>query len=45
MIVDGNEDYVTKSKLTVTVKALSKNNDRSRIAAKQTKRLRDTETG
>ena len=36
---------LTKLKLTITVKTLSKCNDRSRVAAKQTNRLRDTETG
>ena len=35
-MIDENEDYVTKSKLTITVKTLSKYNDRNRVAAKQT---------
>ena len=42
MIVDDN--YVTKSNLTITVKTLTKYNDRSKVAAKQTNRLRDKET-
>ena len=43
MMIDDNEDYVTKSKLTITVKKLSKYNDRSRVAAKQKKQT-DSET-
>ena len=39
-----NNGCVTKSKLTITVKTLTKYNDRSMVAAKQTNRLRDTET-
>ena len=35
--IDENEDYVTRSKLTIIVKTLSKYNDWSRVAAKQTK--------
>ena len=42
-MIDENEDYVTKPKLEITVKAFTKYNDRSRIAAKQINRLRDTE--
>ena len=42
------DNYVTKSNLTITVKTLTKYNDRSRVAAKQTNkqtnRLRDKET-
>ena len=34
-MIDGNEDCVTKSKLSITVKKLSKYNDSSRVAAKQ----------
>ena len=49
VVIDNNEDYVTKSKLTIAVKALAKYNDKSRVAVKQTNkqtnRLRDTETG
>ena len=44
-MIDENEDYVTKSKLTITVKRLSKYNGRNRVAAKQTNRFRDTDTG
>ena len=44
-MTDENEDCVTKSKLTITVKTFNKYNDRSRLAAKQTNRLRDRETG
>ena len=35
-MIDENEDYVTKSKLKIKVKAFSKHNDRNRVAAKQT---------
>ena len=34
-----------KIKLTTTIKTFTKYNDTSRVAAKQTNRLRDTETG
>ena len=48
-MINENDDYVTTSKLTITVKTLSKYNDRSTVAAKQTNkqtnRFRDTETG
>ena len=40
-MIDGNEDCVTKLKLT----KLSKYNDRSRVTAKQTNRFRNTEAG
>ena len=44
-MIDKNNDYVTKSKLTRTVKILSTYIGRSRVAAKQKNRLReDTET-
>ena len=33
--IDENEDYVTRSKLTIIVKTLSKYNDWSRVAVKQ----------
>ena len=36
VMIDNNEDYVTKSKLTIAVKALAKYNDKSRVAVKQT---------
>ena len=42
-MIDENKGYVAKSKLTITVKTLGKYNDRSRVAAKQTNRLRNTE--
>ena len=49
MVIDDNKDYVTKSKLKTTVNTLSKYNDRSKVASKQTNkqtnRLRDKETG
>ena len=35
-MIDENEDYVTKPKLTITVKTFSKYTDRKRVAAKQT---------
>ena len=35
-MIDENNNCVTKSKLTVTVKLFSKYNERSRLAAKQT---------
>ena len=34
-MIDKNKDYITKSKLTIPAKTLSKNNDRNRAAAKQ----------
>ena len=43
-MINENEDYVIKSKFTITVKRLIKYNDRSSVAAKQTNRLRETET-
>ena len=43
-MIDENNGCITKSKLTITVKTLSKYNDRSRVAAKQTNILKDTET-
>ena len=43
-MIDENNGCITKSKLTLTVKTLSKYNDRSRVAAKQTNILKDTET-
>ena len=36
-MIDENNNCVTKSKLTITVKTPSKYNDRRRVAAKQTK--------
>ena len=35
-MIEESKDYVTKSKLTITVKALSKYNNRSRVVVKQT---------
>ena len=35
-MIDENEDYVVKSKLTITVKTFTKYNDKNRVAAKQT---------
>ena len=35
-MIDKNNNFVIKSKLTITVKTLSEYNDRSRVAAKQT---------
>ena len=35
-MIDENNGRITKSKLTITVKTLSKFNDRSRLTAKQT---------
>ena len=43
-MIDENNGCVTKSKLTITVKTLSKYNDRSRVAAKQTNKQTDSET-
>ena len=43
-MINENEDYVMKSELTITVKKLSKYNDRSSVAAKQKNRLSETET-
>ena len=44
-MIDENNGCITKSKLKITVKTLSKYNYRSRVAATQTTNiLRDTET-
>ena len=43
-MIDGNNDYDTKSKLTITLKPISKYYDRSRVAAKQTNKQTDSET-
>ena len=47
-MIDENNGCITKSKLTIAVKTLSKYNDRSRVATRQTNKqtniLRDTET-
>ena len=42
-MIDENNDCVTKSKLTITVKTLCKYNDRSRVAAKQKKTNKQTQ--
>ena len=34
VMIEEKKDYVTKSKLTITVKTLSKYNDQNRVAAK-----------
>ena len=44
MVIDDNKDYVTKSKLKTTVNTLSKYNDRSKVASKQTNKQADSET-
>ena len=44
-MIDENNDYATNSKLRITVKIRNKYNDRSKVAAKETDRLRDRETG
>ena len=44
-MIDENEDCVTKSKLSLTVKIFRKYNDRSRVEAKETNGYRDTEIG
>ena len=41
-MIDENNNCVTKSKLTITVKTPSKYNDQRRVAAKQTKTNRRT---
>ena len=41
-MIDKNNDFVIKSKLTLTVKTLSKYNDRNRVAAKQTNKQTQT---
>ena len=51
-MIDKNNGCITKSKLTITVKTLSKYNDPSRVTARQTNKqtnkqtniIRDTET-
>ena len=40
-MVDESSDGVTKSKLAIIVMTLSKHNDRSRVAAKQTQRQKN----
>ena len=42
-MIDENNGRITKSKLTIIVKTLSKYNDLSRVAVKKTNILRDTE--
>ena len=37
-MIDENKGYVTKSKITTTVKTLGELNDRSRVAATHTKK-------
>ena len=44
VMIDNNEDYVTKSKLTIAVKALAKYNDKSRVAVKQTNKQTNKQT-
>ena len=34
MMIDENKDYVIRSKLTITVKTLNKNNDKNKVATK-----------
>ena len=41
-MIDKNNDFVIKSKLTLTVKTLSKYNDRNRVAAEQTNKQTQT---
>ena len=43
-MIDKNNDFVIKSKLTLTVKTHSKYNDRNRVAAKQTNKQTDSDT-
>ena len=43
-MIDKNNNFVIKSKLTITVKTLSEYNDRSRVAAKQTNKQTDSDT-
>ena len=43
-MIDENNGCVTKSKLTITVKTLSKYNDRSMVAAKQRSKQRNKQT-
>ena len=42
-MIDKNNNFVIKSKLTITVKTLSEYNDRSRVAAKQTNKQTQTQ--
>ena len=42
-MIDENNGRITKSKLTIIVKTLSKYNDLIRVAVKKTNILRDTE--
>ena len=43
-MIDENNNCVTKSKLTITVKLFSKYNERSRLAAKRTNKQTNSET-
>ena len=43
-MIDENEDCVIKSKLTITVKTVSKYNERSRVAAKQANKQSQRQT-
>ena len=43
-MIDENNGCITKSKPAIKLKTISKYNDRSMVAAKQTNILRDTET-
>ena len=43
-MIDKNNNFVIKSKLTITVKTLSEYNDRSRVAAKQTNKQTNKQT-
>ena len=38
-MIDEDEDYITKSKLTITVKTFSKYNDGNTVASKKINRL------
>ena len=44
MKIDGSKDYITKSKLIITVKTSCEYKDRTRVAAKQTNKQTQTDT-
>ena len=44
MMIDENKDYVIRSKLTITVKTLNKNNDKNKVATNQPNELTKKQT-
>ena len=44
MMIDENKDYVIRSKLTITVKTLNKNNDKNKVETHHTNKQTKKET-